>query len=222
MSTKILYFVRHGETIFNAAHLRQGPDGNLSPKGQMQALEVSHRLPQGKSRPQVIIASTFARAQETAHIIGKELKIPIESSELLVERRNPTQIIGHEEDEQEVRHIIDLIDKGYHDDNLRYSNEENFVDLRDRAKKLLSYIKKRKEKRIILVTHGIFLKMIVSYMLLRDSLTASEYNKLSYLNPLGNASLTICLYVPHWFRKDEWKLLMWNNIAQPDDAEKSS
>ncbi len=222
MSTKILYFVRHGETIFNAAHLRQGPDGNLSPRGREQALDVAHRLPTEKSRPQIILASTFDRTRETAQIIGTELKIPIEYSDLLVERRNPTQIIGHEEDEQRVRHIIDLIDKGYHDDDLRYSDEENFIDLRERAKKVLSYIKKRKEKRIIIVTHGIFLKMLVSYMLLRDSLTASEYNKLSFLNPVGNASLTICLYVPHWFKKDEWKLLMWNNVAQEDVGGDSS
>ncbi len=214
MSTKIIYFVRHGETIFNAKHLRQGPDGELSPAGKAQALKVANRLPIGKSRPQIILASPYQRARETAEIISKELKLPIEYSDLLIERRNPSQIIGHEEDEQRVRHIIDLIDKGYHDDNLRYSDEENFIDLRERAKKLLAFIRQRKEKRIIIVTHSIFLKMVVSYMLLRDTLTASEYNKLSYLNPVGNASLTICLYISHWFKNDEWKLLMWNDIAQ--------
>jgi 2,3-bisphosphoglycerate-dependent phosphoglycerate mutase len=216
MGSKTLYFIRHGETISNAKHLRQGPHGDLSPRGREQVLETARRMPTGEGRPQVIISSTFDRARETAEIVREALQIPLEFSELLVERRNPSQIIGREDSEREVRAIVDLIDKGYHADDLRYSDEENFVDLRDRAKKLLAYIKTRREKRIVLVTHGIFLKMVISYMILRDSLTASEYNKLSYLNPMDNAGLTICRFVPHWLRQDEWKLVMWNDTLTED------
>jgi broad specificity phosphatase PhoE len=109
--------------------------------------------------------------------------------------------------------IVDRIDKSFHPDDLRYSDEENFVDLKARAKKLLKYIAKRDEKRIIMVTHGIFLKMVVSYMLYGESLTASDYNNLSYFNPVDNASMTICSYKHHWFSKDEWNIIVWNDLA---------
>ncbi len=214
MSTKIIYFVRHGETENNAANIRQGPNGPLSARGREQALATAKRFPKHRGRPQVIIASPFQRTKETAEIIAKELNMPVEYSDLLVERRNPTEIIGHSGGEKEVRLIVDQIDKSFHDDNLRYSDEENFVDLKARAKKLLRYITRRSESRIIMVTHGIFLKMVAAYMTEGDKLTASEYNELSYFNPVNNASMAICAYKTHWFRPNEWRILVWNDLGQ--------
>jgi len=127
-------------------------------------------------------------------------------------RRNPSEIIGHWGGEPGVKQIIDRMDKSFHADDLRVSDEENFTDLKKRAKKLLSFISRRWEKRIILVTHGIFLKMVISYMLHGDKLTASEYNQLSYFNPINNAGMAICSYKHHWFKKNEWKLLVWNDL----------
>ena len=212
MSTKIIYFVRHGETENNAKGIRQGPEGPLSAKGREQALETAKRFPKRKGRPQVIIASPYQRTEETAKIIAKELGMKVKYSDLLVERRNPTEIIGHSGGEREVRAIIDRIDKSYHADDLRISDEENFTDLKARAKKLLRFIRWRSEKRIIMVTHGIFLKMVVSYMLKGESLTASEYNNLSYFNPIDNASMAICSYKHHWLKKNEWKVVVWDDL----------
>lgn len=212
MATKIIYFVRHGETELNAKNIRQGPEGSLTEKGREQALATAKRFPKNKGRPQAIISSPYQRARETAEIIAKELKMKVKYSNLLVERRNPSEVIGHGGGEKGVRAIIDRIDKSYHPDDLRISDEENFLDLKKRAKKLLSYIRWRREKRIIMVTHGIFLKMVASYMLYGNGLTASEYNNLSYFNPINNAGMAICSYTHHWFKKNEWKILVWNDL----------
>ena len=112
-----------------------------------------------------------------------------------------------------VRQIVDRIDKSFHADNLRYSDEENFTDLKERARKLLNYIAKRPERRIIMVTHGIFLKMVASYILYGEKLTASEHNSLSYFNPMDNAGMAICSYTIHWFKKNEWKIIVWNDLS---------
>lgn len=213
MSTKIIYFVRHGETENNAENIRQGAEGHLTELGRAQALETAKRFPKHKGHPQVIIASPFERTRETAEIIGKELNMKVKYSDLLKERRNPSEIIGKWGEDVEVKKIIDQMDKSYHSDDLRISDEENFNDLKKRAKKLLAFISRRYEKRIILVTHGIFLKMVVSYMTYGDSLTASQYNTLSYFNPVNNASMCICSYTHHWFKKNEWEVLVWNDLA---------
>lgn len=212
MAIKLIYFVRHGESKLNAEGIRQGPDGPLSEKGVAQALAAAKRFPKEKGRPQIIIASPYERTKETAGIIAKELNLKVIYSDLLVERKNPTEIVGHKGDERDVKLIVDRIDKSYHDDTLRYSDEENFVDLKERARKLLKYISGRSERQIIMVSHGIFLKMVVAYMLHGENLTASTYNTLSYFNPINNAGMTICQYIPHWFTKDEWKVLTWNDI----------
>lgn len=211
MAIKVVYFIRHGETELNARGIRQGPDGPLSEKGRKQVIETTARFPKGKGKPKIILSSPFQRAKETAKIIADELKINTEFSDLLVERRNPSQIVGHQGVEREVKLIVDRIDKSFHDDSLKFSDEENFIELRDRAIRLLVYLQKRREPQIIAVTHGIFLKMVISYMIYGKNLTASLYNTLSYLNPMDNAALTICTCKKRLFKKTSWKVIMWNN-----------
>ena len=212
MGTKLIYFVRHGETENNALGIRQGAEGPLTEKGRAQVLLTAKRFPKHKGCPQIIIASPYERTKETASIISQEIGVKVEYSELLTERRNPAEVIGRSGRDPEIRKIIDRIDNSYHADDLRFSDEENFTDLKKRAEKLLSFIKRRWQKRIIMVTHKIFLKMVISYMIYGESLTASQYNNLSYFNPIENAGMAICSYTSHWFKKDEWKLLVWNDL----------
>ncbi len=213
MATKLIYFVRHGETEDNLLHVTQGESGKLTERGREQALAAAKRFPKGKGRPQTIISSPYERTRETAEIIGRELGLKVNFSNLLKERRNPTEFIGRPKDDSTLRHVMDRVDNSFRDDNYRYADEENFVDLKKRAKKLLRLIRWRSEKRIIMVSHGFFLKMVAAYMTHGDTLSASEYNTLSYFNPVGNAGMAICTYQSHWFKKDEWKILAWNDLA---------
>ncbi len=221
MAQKIIYFVRHGETESNVHNIRQGPLGHLTEKGRAQALTTAKQFPHKKGRPEVIISSPYERTQETAEIIAKELGMKVEYSDLLKERKNPTEVVGRSGSDPEVKKIMDRMDKSFHDDNLRYSDEENFEDLHQRAKKLLTFIKKRPEQRIVLVTHGIFLKMVFATMLKRAHLDSNEYNKLSFFNPIDNAGLSVCTYTHKWwwFGYEEWKLLMWNNLTEDKEDE---
>lgn len=212
MATKIIYFVRHGETENNAKNIKQGPEGHLSMRGREQALETAKRFPKYKGCPQIIISSPYERTKETSEIIGKELDVKIIYSDLLKERKNPSKVIGRWGGESEVRSIMDRMDRSYHPDDFRISDEENFNDLKKRAKKLLGFISRRWEKRIIMVTHSNFLKMIVAYMIYGDNLTASQHANLSFFNPIKNAGMAIVRYTNHWFKKDEWKLLVWNDL----------
>jgi len=212
MGTKLIYFVRHGETENNALGIRQGSKGPLTEKGRAQVLATAKRFPKHKGCPQIIIASPYERTKETASIISKEIGVKVKYSELLTERRNPSEVVGRSGADPEIKKIIDRIDNSYHADDLRFSDEENFIDLKKRAKKLLHFIKHRWQTRIIMVTHKIFLKIVVSYIIYGDKLTATQYNNLSYFNPIDNAGMAICLYTHHYFKKDEWKLLVWNDL----------
>ena len=69
------------------------------------------------------------------------------------------------------------------------------------------------------MTHGIFLKMLIAYMLYGDELSAQDYNKLSFFNPSNNAGITICEYTggifgSNWFAprpRERWKLVVWDD-----------
>lgn len=226
MARKIIYMVRHGESLLNAAHIRQGTEGSLSEKGKEQAAAAGQRLAHHTPKFDVVLVSPFTRTKETAEIICKYVKSkkPIEYVDLLAERRNPSEIINQSASDPKVKQIVDMIDLSFHKDDYRYSDEENFQDLKERARKLLIYLAHRPEKKILVVTHSIFLKMIASYILYRDSLDAHKYNLLSYTNSSNNASTTVCEYDSGWLgdgylgRKfypieDRWKLVKWDDYT---------
>jgi broad specificity phosphatase PhoE len=210
-SVKRFYFVRHGETLLNAAHIRQGAEGALSDRGKEQARLTGERL---KLFPiDIILASPFDRTKETAAIINTYLNKPIEYSDLLKERRNPSEIIGKVAESPEVKKITDLIDKSFHEGNFRYSDEENFEDLKTRARDLLAFLSARPEQNILCVTHGIFLTMFIGYMQLGDALSASDYVKMSFYNQPNNAGITVCEY--DYSKRNQpdkgWSLIAWDD-----------
>ncbi len=208
------YFVRHGETILNAEHIRQGEEGALSKKGREQAEKVGQYL---KRFPiERIISSTYPRARETATIVNTHLKVPIIYSPLLAERRNPSEIIGKNRDEPDIVRIIDQMDLAYHEDDYRFSDEENFIDLKKRAKKCLNLLARQGTFETAVVTHHHFLKILIAYLLYRERLHAADFTKLSFFNVSDNGGVSICEYHP-------WKMFSatrgWEVISFNENPE---
>lgn len=198
MRPRRFYFVRHGETLLNAAHIKQGAEGGLSEKGKQQAKTIGALF--APLRISSILSSPYERAQETAGIINEQVHTTISYSLLLAERRNPSDIIGKSRDNPAVLRIIDQMDLAYHDDDYRFSDEENFIDLKRRARQCLWYLVLHGRARTCVVTHHAFLKMLLSYMLYREKLRAREYVKLSFFNQSDNGGVSVCEFHP-------WKLL---------------
>ena len=198
MQPRRFYIVRHGETVSNAQHVRQGEHGLLSERGCQQADEVGKYLKQFPIKR--ILSSPFPRAIETANIINAYFKVPIIPSPLFAERRNPSVIIGKLNDDPEARHIIDQIDLAYHADDFRLLDEETFEETRLRAEKCLDLLSAQVPREMAIVTHHVFLKMLVAYLLYRDQLHSSDFIKVSYFNYSDNAGITVFAYHP-------WKAL---------------
>lgn len=204
------YLVRHGETYMNAKHIRQGEEGQLSEKGREQAERLGSYF--SRLRISCMIASTYERTRETAAIINKHLNVPIMYSDLFVERRNPTEIIGRSTHDPDVVRIVDQMDLSYHTDDYRYSDEENFDDLKQRARKCVDLLAHQGEHNTVIVTHHVFLKMFLAYVLYRERLHAADFAKLAFFNFSDNATVTICEYRPwHFFSPTRgWRVLSYN------------
>jgi probable phosphoglycerate mutase len=84
IDTLTLHFVRHGETAFNAERRFQHPDTPLSERGRVQAAAAADTL--GSANAELILASDYARAAETARIIGARLSLPVITEPALRER----------------------------------------------------------------------------------------------------------------------------------------
>jgi len=194
MRPRRFYFVRHGETILNEQHIRQGEDGELSGNGKRQGEKVGVYLK--RFSIDRIISSDYPRARETAEIINKNLKVQIIYSPLLAERRNPKEIIGKSTRDPDVERIVDQMDNAYHEDDYRFSDEENFMDLKKRARKCLNLLARQGAQETAVITHHVFLKILVAYLLYRERLHAADFAKLAFFNVSDNAGITICEFHP--------------------------
>jgi broad specificity phosphatase PhoE len=159
-----------------------------------------------------IITSSYPRAQETSSIINAYLKVPIIISSLFVERRNPSEIIGKPTDDPEVTRIVDQMDLAYHDDDYRFSDEENFADLKKRAKKCINLLARQGARTTVVVTHHHFLKACIAYLLYRERLHAKDFAKLAFFNVSDNAGITICEFHPWQFLSPTrgWEVISYN------------
>ncbi len=210
MRPRRFYFIRHGETILNQQHIRQGEVGGLSENGKRQAEKVGAYL---KRFPiERVIASTYPRARETAEIINKHLKVSAIYSPLLAERKNPSEIIGKSTHDSEVVRIVDQMDNAYNEDEYRFSDEENFIDLKKRARKCLALLARQGAQETVVVTHHVFLKMLIAYLLYRERLHSADFTKLSFFNISDNAGITVCEFHPWrlFFQTLGWEVVSYN------------
>ncbi len=209
MLTKTIYIVRHGETILNEAHIRQGEDGKLSPNGKSQAFATGQRLvPFGIKK---IFTSPFPRALETSEEIVKSCPVPVEYVPLFAERKNPSTIIGRSYEDPITVDAINFMDKTYHAPEARWGDEENFDDLKKRAIRARDFLQKNADDRSLVITHGIFLKMFLCVLIYGDKLQIENYIRLTLFNPAGNAGITVIEYNPIKFFSNPWEIIAYND-----------
>lgn len=211
---KRIYFVRHGETILNAEHIRQDSKGGLTEDGKEQARATGIRL--SRMHIKHMYVSPYERTIETAGIINEYAHIPFTYTKLLAERRNPKEIIGKKYDDLTVEKIVNQIDLANHDSQFRYSDEENFADLQKRAKKLLWYLAFRPHTTIVCVTHGIFLKMLLAHISYGKKLTPLIHATLTYLTTVNNAGITFVTYNPWNLLRGKkiWNIIVFNDVSK--------
>ncbi len=141
----ILYLVRHGETIDNAAQIMQGQtQGCLNENGKRQACELRDRL--ADVHIDAFVSSDLKRAIDTATIVSQKPAEAIAKTPLLRER-DWGSFTG--------RFIPSLKDETWPDDI------ETLEELKKRAKLFLEYIRDNyPDKTVLAVGHGIINKAI--------------------------------------------------------------
>lgn len=156
-----LYIVRHGETVWNTEKRMQGRhDSSLTERGVEQAELLAERLK--NINFSVIYSSPLGRTVKTSQIIGLQRNLPIIKEDRLIEMD-----LGDWEgltQEQILKKNEEQLYNFWNKPQLYISDGgEEFSDVRKRIKPLIKDIEnKHDNEKILLVTHSITLKTIMS------------------------------------------------------------
>lgn len=207
---KKIYFVRHGESTGNAGTFRQGPDTPLSELGVQQATIVAKRF---KRIPiDKIFVSSYVRAKQTAEIINTVLQKKLEVSDLLVERIKPSRVVGVDKNDPEAKEIDRLTEENFHNPDFKFEDGETFTEMKNRALRVLDMCLESDAEHILIVTHGIFLRMLGACVVMGEELTSHEYWKFYTSLEVENTSITVFRHGV-WKEQPQWYIETWNDSA---------
>ena len=163
---KSVYFVRHGQTVWNVENKICGStDSELTELGKQQAAQTGQKLLEMGVKIDEILYSPLSRARDTALIISEITGIPAKEEPRLIEQ-NFGKYEGTARDGEEFKkskaHFAD-----------RYEGGESMLQLSQRIYNLLDDVKVRSdEKTYLLVAHNGIARMVNSYF---NDMTNEEY-----------------------------------------------
>ncbi len=160
---KHLYFIRHGQTEWNAIRRMQGQwNSDLSDLGRQQA-EVSGRL---LSRFPIdrMYASPLDRTRQTAEIITRHVDLPVTFDDRIMEW-NTGDWSGHLYAEVAVKWKEEW--EAYQADRFHYRgpNCENYPDMFNRARPFIQQVLAEDANHIAIISHGMIGKAMISLLL---------------------------------------------------------
>lgn len=202
----LIYLVRHGESEANKKNFHHTPEVPLSELGFQQAQNVAKRFK--NINIDLIYSSPLTRAKQTAEIINKKIKAPIEYWDNLSEMGQPSEIRGKSAEEKEVIMVKHIIEANSHKPNYHFSDEENFEDINRRAKNVLHHLENmHKNQTILCVSHSTYIKALVGKIIFGDSLTNKIFQEMRKHMWMQNTGITVCEKHP----KYGWQLNIWDD-----------
>lgn len=166
-----VYFIRHGEGAGNLDSSLDEDTSPLTPRGSAQAHRAGLRC--ATIAFDEIVSSTMQRAQQTAQAIEDHTGKPLRLSDLFRERRRPCEEVGVSRDHPSACKARETISENFSVPGFRYSNEENFNDLKERTRQALAYLEECSGNTVV-VSHDIFIRVLAAYATFGESLTAQE------------------------------------------------
>lgn len=184
-----LYLTRHGETLWNIDKRMQGwANSPLTDLGIRQAESLSERLKD--TVIDVIYSSPIERAYKTAEIIRKDRDIDIITHDGLKEIHvGEWEGLTVDEISSNEVYAEQLQNYFYNPSKYKPFGGETIDALAERCEKAIKDIRTtNKEKTVLIVTHGIALKMIMMYFM---KVTKEEVMKLPVMGQAGLTQIQI-------------------------------
>ena len=151
-----LYFVRHGQTIWNIENKICGlTDSPLTELGHKQAEETGRKILEAGIHADEILYSPLMRAADTARHISEMTGIPLREEPRLIERNlgkwESTPRDGAEFQKAKAQFIY------------RFEGGESVLQVAQRIYNLLDELEAERDKTYILVAHNGIARVVESY-----------------------------------------------------------
>lgn len=205
-----LFLVRHGRTNSEESGNRQSPDSVLSQTGELQASAVAKRLL--KEEFEFILSSPWQRAKQTAQAIADEKKMEVKYSDLIREKEHDKQLYGARIDSEINQKYLKELSENFKDFDWKFLDGETYADTVKRAKEFRDILlKDYKEKSLLVVSHGLFLRSFIITCLFGDYFDKNIFMNLLLGTTLGCGSLSEVEYNEE---KSFWQLISLNKKAK--------
>lgn len=206
-----LYLIRHGKTGDHEKQIRQSPQSPLGKVGHSQAKALAKRLSQGKY--DVLLASPWPRALETAEHLAKELKLPIEIYENIHEQhQNPKVHSLKYTHKLAKKYLAEAHEHGRKSMDWKFEGDgESRRELIQRAREFKQYLESNYVgKSVVVVSHGGFMSALIP-VLIAAKMSLEDIWRLSYsFYTFENTSVSLLEYTPE---RDEWSLRYFNDAS---------
>ena len=160
---KDLFFVRHGQTEWNAIGRMQGQwNSDLNDLGREQA-DVNGRL-LAELDIEAMFASPLDRTRQTAEIVNQYLSLPVVYDDRIMEW-DCGDWSGHLRDEVKVKWADEWAAFQADPYHYRGPNCETYPDMIERATPFLMELQSLHVDRIAIISHGMIGKVMVSILL---------------------------------------------------------
>jgi broad specificity phosphatase PhoE len=197
---------RHGNTDANNAAVHQSPETPLSKEGVLQSKALAKKLTGVDI--DYIISSPYTRARQTAEIISRELKKPIEYDDALAEVIRPKEFIGRRTDNPEVEKILKEMEKHAKNPEWRYPGSENLNDFIVRVGGFVKRLEGMDYGTILIVTHSAVIKTIITVCMLGHDIDMENYSRILDFLHTKNTGVSELRY-----DDSGWGLMAYNDLS---------
>lgn len=205
----LLFLVRHARSEAPKGHW-QTPDSKLGKLGKQQAKILSKKS--RFSRVDKIFTSEWERSRKTTEILSDNLKIETETLDYIHEREQLPQMYGAARDSRISKEYVKEYYANYKNLDWKFKNKEESVrEVLTRTKKLSSFLRKNyKGKRILVVSHGVFIRCFISMVILGDNYSDETMAKAISSLTINYTGISLLIYSS---QRKSWKVNYINDYS---------
>lgn len=204
-----LFLVRHAESE-SVKDYWQTPDSKLGKFGEKQAEALGKRLKfYGVDQ---IFSSGWYRSHKTAQIVSKNIRVETEIVDYIHEREQLSGMYGASRDSEISKRYFKEYRENFGNLDWKFEDKEESVrEVLDRASKLLEFLTENYQgKRILVVSHDMFIRCLISRVLLGSDYFDKAMARIINTIEISTTGLSLLI---HDSQRSVWKVNYINNYS---------